>query len=199
MAYRRNLRDYKRSSQPAFDASRKVWIEEELKKLEVTLQSIIETYNPSYIGGFQSNVTQSAAVINTPYAIYYDTTDYSYGVSVKGSPLTKITVDNPGTYNLEFSAQLAKSSANIGYVHLWFRKNGVDVVDSATKLAIQGSSAETVASWNFVFPNLIADDYIEIMWSVTDTNIHLLHDTATATYPAIPSVITTMTQVAIAK
>lgn len=197
MAYRRNLRDYKRSAQPAFEGSYKVWLEEELKKLETTIQSIIETYNPSYIGGFQSNVSQYQTAINTPKAVVYDTTDYSLGVYLGDTP-SRIYVDNPGYYNLEFSLQLDKASSAVGYAWIWFRVNGVDIPESATKIAVQGATAETVAAWNFV-TKMKAQDYIEIIWQVDNTDVHILHEPIVSGIPEIPSVIVTLTQVAIAK
>ena len=197
MAYRRNLRDYKRSAQPAFEASYKIWLEEELKKLETTLQSMIETYNPSYIGGFQSNVTQSQTTINTPIPMLYDTTDYSFGVAL-GTPSTRIVVDNPGYYNLEFSAQIAKSSASVGYIWIWPRINGVNVPESATKIAVQGSAGETVAAWNFVL-KMNASDYVELMWMTDHLDVKLIHNSVITGVPEIPSVILTLTQVAVSK
>lgn len=194
MAYRRNIRDYKRSQQPAFEGSYKIWLEEELKKLETTLQSIVETMNPSYIGGFQSNVTQTVTTINTPKAIVYDTTDYSFGVSL-GSPVSRIVVDNPGYYDLQFSAQISKSNAAAGYIIIWPKVNGVNVPESATKMAVQGSVVEIVAAWNFVL-KLQASDYVELMWQVDDTHIQLIHLPSSTGVPEIPSVILTLTQVA---
>ena len=193
MAYRRNLRDYKRSQQPAFESSYKIWLEEELKKLEATIQSMIETYNPSYSGGFQSNVDQYQTTINTPKQMTFDTTNHSIGVYL-GSPASRIYVDNPGYYNLEFSAQFAKSSSSAGYVWIWPRTNGVDVPDSATKFVVQGPVAEVVASWNFVI-KLEAQDYVEIMWRTDDLGTYILHDTAITGVPEIPSVIATLTQI----
>ena len=197
MAYRRNLRDYKRSAQPAFEASYKIWLEEELKKLEATLQSIIETFNPSYIGGFQSNVTQTQTTINTPIPMLYDTTDYSFGVAL-GTPSTRIVVDNPGYYNLEFSAQISKSSASVGYIWIWPRINGVNVPESATKIAVQGSAGETVAAWNFVL-KMNASDYVELMWMTDHLDVKLIHNSVITGVPEIPSVILTLTQVAVSK
>ena len=197
MAYRRNLRDYKRSAQPVFEASYKIWLEEELKKLETTLQSMIETYNPSYIGGFQSNVTQTQTTINTPIPMLYDTTDYSFGVAL-GTPSTRIVVDNPGYYNLEFSAQISKSSASVGYIWIWPRINGVNVPESATKISVQGSAGETVAAWNFVL-KMNASDYVELMWMTDHLDVKLIHNSVITGVPEIPSVILTLTQVAVSK
>ena len=147
----------------------------------------------AYYGGFQDNTTQTAAAINTAYAMTFDTTDYSNGVS-RGTPTSRLVVSAAGIYNVQFSAQVQKTSASTGYIWIWLRKNGTDVVDSTTKIAVLGSAAECVAAWNW-FIQLAANDYVEIMWEVDSTAIRLLHETSSAVHPAIPSVIATVNKV----
>lgn len=145
---------------------------------------------PRY-GSFYDTTTQTAAVINTAYAITFNTTDLSYGVT-RGSPTSRIYVDRPNVYNVQFSAQLDKTAGGVGLVWIWLRKNGVDVPDSAGQIRIQGNNAELVTAWNYLI-QLNAGDYIEIMWEVDDTSVQILYDPATAVHPAIPSVILTVT------
>ena len=145
---------------------------------------------PRY-GSFYDTTTQTAAAINTAYAITFNTTDLSYGVT-RGSPTSRIYVDRPNVYNVQFSAQLDKTTGGVGLVWIWLRKNGVNVPDSAGQIRIQGNNAELVAAWNYLV-QLNAGDYIEIMWEVDDTSVQILYDPATAVHPAIPSVILTVT------
>jgi hypothetical protein len=58
------------------------------------------------------------------------------------------------------------------------------------------STAAIVASWNF-FQNLAAGDQVELMWSVTNTQIYLAYTPATSIprRPSIPSLIVTINQV----
>jgi len=148
-------------------------------------------YRAPRYGSFYDTTTQTAAAINTAYAITFNTTDLSYGVTV-GSPTSRIYVDRPNVYNVQFSAQLDKTSGGVGLVWIWLRKNGVDVADSAGQVRIQGNDAELVTAWNYLV-QLNAGDYIEIMWEVDDTSVQILYDAATAVHPAIPSVILTVT------
>jgi hypothetical protein len=74
------------------------------------------------------------------------------------------------------------------------RKNGENVPNTASKVAIQGTAAETVAAWNFVI-QLEPSNYVELMWSSDDANVVLHAASATSVWPAIPSVICTVTQV----
>lgn len=145
---------------------------------------------PRY-GSFYDTTTQTAAAINTAYAMTFNTTDLSVGVT-RGSPTSRIYVDRPNVYNIQFSAQLDKTSGGDGLIWVWLRKNGTDVPDSSGQLRVQGNNSELLAAWNYLV-QLNAGDYIELMWEVDDTSVQILYDTATAVHPAVPSVILTVT------
>jgi hypothetical protein len=149
-----------------------------------------EYRTPRY-GSFYDTTTQTAAAINTAYAMTFNTTDLSVGVT-RGSPTSRIYVDRPNVYNIQFSAQLDKTSGGVGLVWIWLRKNGTNVADSATQIRIQGNDAETVAAWNFLL-QMNAGDYFELMWEVDDTSVIILTEPASAVHPAIPSIILTVT------
>jgi hypothetical protein len=150
-------------------------------------------------GSFQSLADQSAASANTAYAITYDTTDFSNGVSVASS--SRVTVKNYGIYNFQTSIQFTNTDSQEHAVSVWFRKNGSDIVNSNTQLSIiarHGSiDGSCVFAVNFYF-ELQANDYIEMMWSTTSTTVRLdyLAAQTTPTRPATPSVIATMQYVA---
>jgi hypothetical protein len=145
---------------------------------------------PRY-GSFYDTTTQTAAVINTAYAMTFNTTDLSYGVTV-GSPTSRIYIDRPNVYNVQFSAQVDKTSGGVGLVWIWLRKNGVNVPDSSGQIRIQGNNAEVVVGWNYII-ELNSGDYIELMWEVDDTSVILLADPASAVHPSVPSIILTVT------
>lgn len=145
---------------------------------------------PRY-GSFYDMTDQTAALINTAYAMTFDTTDLSVGVTI-GSPTSRIYVDRPNVYNIQFSAQLINTSGGAHRVWIWFRKNGTDVPDSATTMRIQGNNTEAVAAWNYLL-QMNAGDYFELMWEVDDIGVELHADPATAIHPAIPSIILTVT------
>lgn len=141
-------------------------------------------------GSFYDTTTQTAAAINTAYAMTINTTDLSQGVYI-GSPASRIYVDRPNVYNVQFSAQLDKTTGGVGLVWIWLRKNGVDVPDSTGFVRLQGNNAELLAAWNYLV-QLNAGDYIELMWEVDDTSVQILYEAATAVHPATPSVIVTV-------
>lgn len=144
-------------------------------------------------GSFYDTTTQMAAATNTAYAITFNNTDLSAGVSI-GTPTSRITVDAPGVYNFQHSIQIINTSGGANSLWIWFRKNGVDIPDSATEVRVQGNNTEQFAAWNCFVP-MDVNDYFEIMWSVDNTAIQLLAVAASSPVPRIPSVILTVNYV----
>ena len=142
-------------------------------------------------GSFYDLTDQTALLANTAYAIAFGNTDYSNGVTI-GSPTSRVYVDRPGFYNIQFSAQLDKTSANSGNVWIWLDKNGSTVANTATQVTLQGSSAAAVAAWNFLL-EMNAGDYFRLMWATDDTDCLIKHDPNAPPVPAIPSIILTVT------
>ena len=141
-------------------------------------------------GSFYDTTTQVATVINTATAITFNTTDLSQGVFI-GSPASRIIVDSEGIYNFDTSFQLDKTSGGTAEFYFWFRLNGVDVPDSASQIRIQGNNAEIFSSLNYFF-DLKANDYVEMMFSVSDLSVELKSFVAGAPVPSIPSIILTV-------
>jgi hypothetical protein len=162
---------------------------------EIQNLSVAPPYTPQLVrhryGSFYDTTTQTAAAINTAYAMTFNTVDLSSGVT-RGTPTSRIYVDTLNVYNVQFSAQVDKTAGGVGLVWIWLRKNGVNVPDSAGQIRIQGNNAEVLAAWNYII-QLNAGDYIELMWEVDDTSVILLAEAASAVHPSIPSIILTVT------
>jgi hypothetical protein len=141
-------------------------------------------------GSFYDTTTQTAAVINTAYAITLDSTSLTQGVSI-GTPTSRVYVNRTGSYNIQFSLQLVSTNAASKDVYIWADVNGTSVPESATKLTLSGSSNAYVAAWNFVI-RMSAGDYFRLMWSTSNTNVQIARIAASAPVPAIPSVILTV-------
>jgi hypothetical protein len=99
-------------------------------------------------------------------------------------------VQYDGVYNIQFSVQLDQTSGAGSHIFIWFRKNGVDIPYSASEVAIQGSLAEAIPSWNFVV-DMNAGDHLNVMYLVDNDAVYL-KAVAPNTIPGIPSVIVTM-------
>ena len=144
-------------------------------------------------GSWHNTATMTAAVADTAYPMQCNVIEIENGVTLVNN--SKMTVEQSGTYNIQFSAQFDKSSANVEHAYIWLRKNGTDVPYSASQVAVQGSTAEFIAAWNF-FGEAEAGDYFEVVGSVTNTSVFLPAVAPSGVVPGIPSVILTITQIA---
>lgn len=142
-------------------------------------------------GSFSSTADQTAASTTTAYAMTFNTTAITSGVTI-GSPTSRIYVDRPEVYNIQFSAQFINTAGGAHDVWVWLRKNGTNVADSAGAIRIEGNNSAIVVAWNYLL-EMNAGDYFELMWEVSDTAVSLHYDAATAVHPAIPSIILTVT------
>lgn len=150
-----------------------------------------------YYGSFYSLTDQADGT--TPHKMFCEATADNDGVTMEtGSEGTKsqITFANAGTYNIQFSAQLHHTGGggNGNTVNIWFGLNGNPITASDTKVTVQSNNPYVVAAWNFI-QSVSAGDYVEIYWFTDNANIILEHEIATATHPAIPSVIITAAQI----
>ena len=169
----------------------KVHLHNEIHEIITSDTSIVV---PKY-GSFYSTQTQVPA-LETIYAITLNNTDAdaTSGVSIVDN--SKITVDATGVYNIQFSAQLYRSTGGTSkQAIIWLRKNGVDIPATSTHVTMQANATYLVASWNF-FVKLNAGQNVQLMiWQ--DDAIELLYDPANVTvpYPSTPSVILTVEKV----
>jgi hypothetical protein len=146
---------------------------------------------PNY-GSFLSTVPQNNLDTTNGNAVTYNTTTESRNVSIVDG--TKLTVASAGTYNIQFSMQVTKTDAGSDDINIWFKKNGVNVDNSASNITLVGNNTPQLATVNFIM-TLAAGDFIEIWWWSLDTDVQLLAENAVAPYPAIPSIITTVVPV----
>jgi hypothetical protein len=151
-------------------------------------------------GAFSSTQTQ-IGLRNSILSMSFNTTDIGgSGVSLLDG--TKIAVENTGIYNLQFSAQLDRTTSGTNVVCIWFAYTGSSIANSATDVTLTGGAASNplVAAWNYILP-MVAGSYVEIYWSHDDNaddkiEIKATGSRANPTRPAVPSVIATLTQIA---
>lgn len=165
--------------------------------VKVTLD-VLRGYDNAY-GGFSDSTDQTGSV-SAGTVMTFNTTDVADGVTlVSGS---RITVPNTGKYNLQFSSQFKNTNNAQEDVTVWLRVNGVDLANSATQYTIPARKSASifgygVASLTFLL-DLTANDYVQVVWLPTNTTVTLenLPASVSPAYPAIPSIIATMVQVA---
>ena len=147
-------------------------------------------------GAFQDSTDQTAANTTTAYAITFNTTDFSNGVTIASN--SRITVADAGIWNLQFSIQFTNTTNVSQDVDVWFRVNGTNVANSNSRFGFAprkgaGDPYHTIAAINY-FVSLNATDYVEIMWRPTDVGVSIEQYPAgtSPTRPAVPSAIVTM-------
>lgn len=148
-----------------------------------------------HYGTFADKTDQTHTQINTPKAVTFNTTEVANGFRIGTDP-SHIIAENSGLYNFKFSIQLVSASASAKEVWIWFRKNGVDIPDSATRKTLVGNNVYDVAAWD-ISPTMLPNDYFQIMWAVSDTGARIVAPAATAFAPSIPSVLLTVSEIAL--
>ena len=129
-------------------------------------------------------VDQTAAVINTAYALTY-TLSSSDGIT-SGTPASRLVFAEAGEYMVSFSAQISSTSGSTVNFWFWPRVNGTDLAGSTMKNALHQNGATLVVSRSAIL-NLSAGDYLEAMWAVDSTSGFLDATAATAFAPAAPA------------
>ena len=139
-------------------------------------------------GQFYDTTTQTVGAINTATVIAFNSTDIAAGVWVSSN---QIKVAEAGVYNFQLSVQLDKTSGGVGHFYLWFRKNGTDIPNSASRVRVQGNNAEIFTAMNW-FIAMGQADYIEVIWAADDADVQIAAFAAAAPVPATPSIILTV-------
>ena len=153
-------------------------------------------------GQWGSLETQSGSA-NTAYAMkldmQYNGVEGVYVANNDSGYPTRLTVENTGLYNIQFSAQLHATTNQAIDFSVWFAMTGSNMADSNTDFSIEkvAGGGFAVAALNLLTP-ITAGDYVELYWSNTTGNGQLQYKApqSTPTRPATPSVILTITQVA---
>jgi hypothetical protein len=166
-------------------------------QIDSAFGGLLDTTGGKYVnfpyGAFSSDADQTATA-NTATLMTLNTTDFANGVSISSS---KITVENAGIYNLQFSAQFQNTDTAFQDVYIWLRQNGVNISGSTGFVSIPnrhaGTDGHAIVGWNY-FLSMAANDYIEIYWSIPNTAVSIQHLAAsgTPTKPSTQSVVATL-------
>ena len=143
---------------------------------------------------FGDTTDQIAAAINTPYAITWNMTGPSQGISLNSSDTSKIEFTHAGTYYISFVATIASSSASTKTIEIFPRVNGTDIANSGIISTAHENGQKKVIARNGTF-TLNAGDYLQAMFAVDDTNIWLEHENASSYAPGVPSATISIIQV----
>jgi len=135
---------------------------------------------------------QAATTIGLESILGLDTTDLSNGVYLTDG--SKINFRNPGKYAIQFSIQVVNTANDVHSIDIWFKKNGSNINKSNSKFGIKprkssGQPSQLIAA-TMVFFDVDSDDYIQIAWRPTSTDVSFEHFPAVSASagvtPAIP-------------
>jgi hypothetical protein len=136
--------------------------------------------------------TASISVGNgTSGSVLLSTTPIANGISIVSG--SRITVANPGDYNIQFSAQLAQGAGTANF-YLWFKKNGTNIADSNSKKTLTNNTNQ-IMTVDIIDYASTAGDYYEIVHQSDAANSTLEYIAASGNIPATPAIIVTVSQV----
>lgn len=143
-------------------------------------------------GTFERRADITFATANTPQVLTITESEHLIGMSLASN---RITVDYSGIYDISVSVLFANQSSQIKNSWIWLRVNGVDVEHSASRFSIveNHGSSDGYMPINIHHPlDLDANDYVEVVVAVADTDVYLEAYAAQSTpfvMPSIPSVM----------
>ena len=171
-----------------FDAMREIYTTKKIKGFLIR----DGVFNGNVTGSFYDTQTQTT-LANTPTPMRIRNNALANYCFISDG--TKITTNQTGVFNLQFSAQLYRTMIGTNaHVDIWFALNGVNIDNSNTRITIANNSHYMVASWNFVLA-MTENDYIEIMWMPSVSTIQLQMEEEQDLHPATPSVIATFNRI----
>ena len=117
------------------------------------------------------------------------------GVSLTGSPTTRLTVAHSGLYNFAARIQFSSGNSSIKRGWMWLRKNGTTNIGASSAVgSLSDNGGYMVLAIND-FVSLGVNEYVELMWAVDDTALRPTNVASTAFHPAIPTAHVAITQV----
>ena len=137
-------------------------------------------------GAFQDSTDQTAANTTTAYAITFDTTDYSNGVTLSNS--SRLNVANAGIYDIQFSIQFKNTTNDTQDVDVWFRKNGTNIDKSNSRFGMPSRKSSrpavpsVIATLSYVNTSSSFNVFVSARGKGTATLTHFANSTADKTY-----------------
>jgi hypothetical protein len=136
-----------------------------------------------------ANTASISAAANISASFALPLTYFNDGVSITSG--SRITFANTGLYNIQYTA-IANQGTGTPTLHLWFKKTGSNIDNSAARIQLQNNS-QTALTYNFLYP-YSASEYVELWYHSSTANTSFPYSTAGSGFPATPSILVTVTQ-----
>lgn len=118
--------------------------------------------------------------------------------TISGTTSTKITVEQAGLYNVQFSFQFSNADNAIQDIDIWFKKNDITIPKSNSQFSINarksvGNPSHLITAMNF-YIDLLPTDYFEIVWHTSNSSVYMeaIGEQTSPIRPATPSAIVTV-------
>lgn len=148
------------------------------------------------IAQFESHVDQTATSANVAYtASMNNAASFNTGITVASS--TNVTVAAAGIYSINASIQFANSDSSDHDVTFWFKKNGTNIPNSASKLTVpKAADGGQALAQVTIFESLAISNYVQLIWAVENIAVTMDYSAASGVIPEIPSLIFNMQRIA---
>lgn len=155
--------------------------------ITVTAGTIPYTAITGKVYGFFSSNRDQTYSSNVNSVLSLDTSaDFNTGVSLASS--SQITFAAAGVYEINAAIQFANSDTNDHDVTIWFRRNGTDLVGSASKVTVPKAADGGAALLSISgIESFSISGYIECVANFESSLVIASYDAAVVGPPAIPS------------
>lgn len=146
-------------------------------------------HRSDYLNAF-SNTSQTITASNQTF--YWNIENVISNKNIIINDVNKITFNNSGRYNFQFSAQIVSNNSSSHTVSIWLEKNGSNLENSCTDYTLAGNGQASVAILNFIL-DANKDDYYKIAWSDSvDCSLQYVGTRSNPSRPETPSIILTV-------
>lgn len=136
------------------------------------------------------DTTRQIALINTATAVKFfgQQTANKILITNNANALpTRVTVTDAGVYQVNYNLQFIKSDIGNDEVNIWIRRNGSAYPNTNNLYIIQGAGIKNSFLGSY-FIELGTNDYLELFYSIKNSNSILYGTTATTQTPSRPAI-----------
>ena len=163
-----------------------------INNVNITTGSILmDVITDKAYGQFYSTADQTATADTVTTVTFNNADTFNTNVTIASSSHITVAVD--GVYSVTTSLQFSNSNTSDHNATFWFVKNGVAIDSSSSKVSVPRASQGGVTLPQVtLMVDLVATDYIEVNFAVSNAAVSLDYTAAQASpfvCPAIPSAI----------
>jgi len=180
-----------------------IWIGDSNNRSIETSVSSLSTYltgslvKSAYISLYDTS-SQSLITSGSAQVVTFSNSWGQSGITLVDG--TKLTMENQGTYQFSFVAQITNSANAVHDAYFWIKYNGSNFPNSTTRITLptrkdSGDASAQLMSINIVGQNVVDNGYIQLWWTGDSTTLSLEETPAFGPIPETPSIIANIIRV----